>query len=331
MPGRPLLAVCLAGAALVSTAACAATPTTAAVAEPAVASPTAVGSATPAALATPTPAPAPTLPPVPYLPRGGHRIFPDHMVVMAYGTAGTGALGLLGEVSPQEAARRLETGSVQWAKASGRPVLPAFELITTVAQRAPGADGAYSAGLAPADVQRYLDAARAAKMLLVLDFQPGRAEVLAQVKRYEQFFVQPEVGIALDPEWVLRPGQRPGRQIGSLSAAEVNAVSGYLSDLVVRHRLPEKVFMVHQFKQYMLPDRSAIVDRFGLATVFHVDGFGPRHSKRETYSLLASPDGRIPGGLVVNGFKLFLDEDVDLMTAADVMALRPRPELVSYQ
>ena len=280
---------------------------------------------------TPTASPSPTPPPIPYLPRGGHGVFRGRMVVMAYGTADTRVLGVLGEGSPDEAARRLEELSQRWAEASGRPVLPAFELITSVAQRAPGPDGRYSVGLKHEQVQRYLEAARRAKMLLVLDFQPGRANVLDQVKHYEKFLLQPEVGIALDPEWVLKPGQRPGRQIGSLDAATINQVSAYLSGLVQKHRLPEKVFLVHQFKTYMLPDREAIVDRFGLATVFHVDGFGPRHAKRETYDLLSSKDGVIPGGQVHNGYKLFIDEDVPLQEPAEVLAITPRPELVSYQ
>ncbi len=313
---RPLAALLLC---LSTACAASAAPAPVAVTQPVVAS------------ASPTPAPSPTLKPVPYLPRGGHSIFPQHMVVMAYGTAGTGVLGLLGEVPPDQAAKRLEAGSVQWAKASGRKVLPAFELITSVAQRSPGPDGRYSRGLPHADVQRYLDAARKAKMLLVLDFQPGRADVLDQVKQYERFLLQPEVGIAIDPEWVLKPGQLPGRQIGSLDAATLNRVSAYLSGLVSKHRLPEKVFLLHQFKTYMLPDREKVVDRFGLATVFHVDGFGPRHAKKQTYDLLSSKTGVIPGGRVTNGYKLFIDEDVPLQTAAEVMRHTPRPELVSYQ
>jgi hypothetical protein len=88
---------------------------------------------------------------------------------------------------------------------------------------------------------------------------------------------------------------------------------------------------VHQFRAFMLPDRERMVGRFGLATVFHIDGFGPPHSKRETYDLLSSKDGLLAGGRVHNGYKLFLDEDVDLQDAADVMAITPRPELVSYQ
>jgi len=282
--------------------------------------------------ASPTATPSPTPKPVPYLPRGGHGVFQyGRMVVMAYGTADTPVLGVLGEGPPDEAAQRLEELAQRWEQAGSPPVLPAFELITSVAQRAPGPDGRYSTGLTHEQVQRYLDAARRARMLLVLDFQPGRANVLDQVKHYEEFLLQPEVGIAIDPEWVLKEGQRPGRQIGSLDAATINAVSAYLSNLVRTHRLPEKVFLVHQFKTYMLPDREKIVDRFGLATVFHVDGFGPRHAKRETYDLLSSKDGVIPGGRVHNGYKLFIDEDVPLQEPAEVLAIRPRPELVSYQ
>lgn len=281
--------------------------------------------------AAPSPSPTPAPKPIPYLPRGGHGVFQKHMVVMAYGTADTRVLGVLGEGTPDQAAARLEELSQRWAQASGKPVLPAFELITSVAQRAPGPDGRYSTGLAHEQVQRYLEAARRAKMLLVLDFQPGRAKVLDQVKHYERFLLQPEVGIALDPEWVLEPGQEPGRQIGSLDATTINEVSAYLSDLVKRNRLPEKVFLVHQFKSFMLSDRERIVDRFGLATVFHVDGFGPPHAKKQTYDLLSSKDGVIPGGRVHNGYKLFLDEDVPLQEPAEVLAITPRPELVSYQ
>ncbi len=310
----------LAAGLLCLTAACAASAT----------DPVAVDEPAPAT-ASPAPSASPTPAPVPYLPRGGHGVFQGHMVVMAYGTAGTASLGVLGEGTPDAAAARLEELSAQWAKASGTPVRPAFELITSVAQRAPGPDGRYSVGLAHADVQRYLEAARRAKMLLVLDFQPGRADVLDQVKHYERFLLQPEVGVALDPEWVLKEGQRPGRQIGALEAARINEVSAYLSALVAKHRLPEKVFLVHQFRAFMVPDREQVVDRFGLATVFHIDGFGPRHSKKETYDLLSSKDGVIPGGKAHNGYKLFIDEDVPLQEPAEVLRHVPRPELVSYQ
>ena len=57
-----------------------------------------------------------------------------------------------------------------------------------------------------------------------------------------------------------------------------------------------------------------------------MDGFGPSGSKREVYGLLSLKKREY-----ANGFKLFYDEDPDLMTPRQAMALRPRPELVTYQ
>ncbi len=42
-----------------------------------------------------------------------------------------------------------------------------------------------------------------------------------------------------------------------------------------------------------------------------------RHAERETYGLLSSKDGVIPGGRVHNGDKLLLAEDVPLQSAAE--------------
>lgn len=283
--------------------------------------------ATGTVVAAPTPAPSPQ-----QLPRGGRAIFPRHVVVAYYGTAGSGALGVLGETGPEVAARRTLQAAIPFQPASGKPVLPAFELITTVAAAKAGPDGSYSTKLPLSEVMRYVEVARRNKMLVILDFQPGRAEFLDQVKEYEQALLQPEVGVALDPEWKLTADQRPLRQIGVSSALPINAVSSYLAGLTLRNRLPEKIFMIHQFKTYQLPDRDEIVDRPGLATVLHVDGFGSQYAKRHTYDLLAS---RTPQ--FVNAFKLFYDEDVDgrgrndLMTPAQAMALRPQPQLITYQ
>lgn len=102
--------------------------------------------------ATPAASPLPAVaPPHPQLPRGGYRIFPRFLVVAHYGTAGTGALGVLGEGSPAQAAARVVRAAAPFARASGRPVLPAFELISSIAQRAPGAGGTYSTYVSDAD------------------------------------------------------------------------------------------------------------------------------------------------------------------------------------
>ncbi len=276
--------------------------------------------------ATPTVTTSASPAPLAQLPRGGRSIFPRHLVVAYYGTAGTGALGVLGETGPEVAARRTLQAAIPFQPASGRPVLPAFELITTVAAARPGPDGLYSTSLPLEEVLRYAEVAARNKMLVILDFQPGRATFLEQVQRYEQALLLPNVGVALDPEWKLTATQRPLRQIGTSTAKPLNDVSSYLANLTLKNRLPEKIFMVHQFKTYQLPDREKIVDRPGLALVLHVDGFGAQGSKKETYGILASRDGQF-----VNGFKLFYDEDTNLMTPAEAMAVTPRPELITYQ
>ncbi len=277
----------------------------------------------PKASASPTPSPTPKPPPT--LPRGGRRIFPNYRVIAYYGGPGGPGLGVLGNGTPDQAAAAVEQQAQQYAFA-GRPVQPALEFITTVALASPGLDGIYSSRGDPAIVQQYLNAARAHKELLVLDFQPGQSDFLSQIRRFQKFLVQPDVGVALDPEWRMQPGQIPGKVLGSAAAAEINQVSAYVAGLVAKYRLPQKLFVIHQFNLAMLPDRQAIVARRGLATVFHADGHGPPGVKSDVYHDLA-----FPGPPFYRGFKLFFQRDTPMMTPQQVMALNPAPDLVTYQ
>ena len=64
----------------------------------------------------------------------------------------------------------------------GRPLQPAFELIATVVTAAPGDDGRYRYRQSDTVINRYLEAARRVKALLVLDIQPGRADFMDEVR-----------------------------------------------------------------------------------------------------------------------------------------------------
>jgi hypothetical protein len=258
------------------------------------------------------------------LPQGGRSIFPAYRVVTFYGTAGNPSLGVLGESSPEGILDRLQTAAAGFGTPD-RKIQLAYELIVTVAQANPGGDGTYSRMIDLADVQRYVDAAREHKLLVVLDVQPGRSDFLTQVKKLRPFLEQPYVGLALDPEWRMPPGQVPGRNIGQVSAAEVNAVSEYVAEIVRERNLPEKLFLLHQFRTSMIPDIEAVQVRPGLAMVQHIDGFGTRAQKDETYGVLRRPQQ------FHLGYKLFYDEDVALYTPQEVLAFQPAPEYVSYQ
>ena len=259
------------------------------------------------------------------LPGGGRSLFPEHRVVAYYGSPVSSALGTLGTGTLAQAAERLQ-GQADAYRGAGRPVLPAFELIASLATSSPGADGDYSSPLDAATIQRHLDAVRRIGGLLILDLQTGQADFLREARRYEAFLSQPDVGLALDPEWHMPPGVTPGGgRIGSVEASEVNEVSAYLERVVARHDLPEKLLVVHQFTQAMVQDRPSVVDRDGVAVTFHADGFGSAGAKRSKYAALHGTDP------FSSGFKLFYDADVGLMSPAEVLAMDPPPDLVSYQ
>jgi hypothetical protein len=269
------------------------------------------------------PSPTPSTGP-PELPLGGRTIFPGHRVVAFYGTAGSPGLGVLGESDPDRIVPRLRAAAAGFATPD-RKLQIAFELIVSVAQRKPGADGTYSKMIDPAKIQQYVDAARRHRALLVLDVQPGRGDFLTQVKRLRPFLEQPHVGLALDPEWRMGPNQVPGKVTGSVGAAEVNAVAAYVNSIVTERNLPQKLFLLHQFKVTMIPDIAAVVPQPGLAIVHHLDGFGTRAEKDATFNRLFRP------GRFHLGYKLFYDEDVGIYTPPDVLAFTHVPDYVSYQ
>jgi len=276
------------------------------------------------------PSPPPTAPPAPAsavaeLPGGGRTIFGDNRFLVAYyGTAGSGALGVLGEAAPERIVPRLLRAAAPFAR-DGRQVQPVFELIVTVAHAGPTKAGTYSSGIKRAQVQAYIDAAHRNGALVVLDLQPGRADFLDVAKTWEWALRDPWVGLALDPEWRMGPHGVPGRRIGSVGSAEINRVSAWLDDLTARNGLPEKVFMLHQFRTDMIRHLDRVRDRDHLALVQHVDGFGTPGEKLATFHRVIKPRR------FALGFKLFYDEDVRRMRPAQVLRIRPKVSFVSFQ
>ena len=76
----------------------------------------------------------------------------------------------------------------------------------------------------------------------------------------------------------------------------------------------------------MLPHRSRVHRSPGVEVTFHADGFGSRAVKRHVFHGL-----RFPGHPFGTGFKLFLTQDAHMMHPAQVMKLRPRPDVITYQ
>ena len=290
----------------------------------------ATSSSQPAEPVSPSTSTAPTdTPSTPARPKGPYdppgSIFDDGRFLVAYyGSADTGALGVLGETDPATMHRRLTRAAARFER-KDQPVQEVFELIVTVADPHPGEDRSFSHDIAKEQVRRYIRAAHRHNALLVLDLQPGRSDFLTVAKRWEWALKDPLVGLALDPEWRMKRGQVPGRVIGSVDADEINEVTRWLVDLQIEHQLPEKLFLLHQFRTDMIERIGMVKRRPSLAMVQHVDGFGTPGQKLDTFHAVARPQK------FLMGFKLFYDEDTHLMNSTQVHRIRPKVRFVSFQ
>src|SRR5918998_4812556 len=261
----------------------------------------------------------------PELPRGGRTVLPDKRVVAYYGAPQDEELGALGIGSPDAAAARLERQAKRYPGPRRRAGLPALELIVVIANADPGDDGMYRTRQEDRVVRRHLRAARRHDMLLILDIQPGRSDFFTETLRLERWLREPDVGLALDPEWRVQEGEIPGQVIGHVEAREVNATSAWLAQLVARHDLPEKLFIVHQFTDDMVDD-TQLQRREELAMVLNADGFGSAEVKVAKYHAFARAAPALE-----HGFKLFYREDAGLMSPRAVLRLRPAPDVVVYE
>ncbi len=229
-------------------------------------------------------------------PGGGLLVFPGRHVVALYGHPGTPSLGLLGEQGTAATVRRAARLAREYQELSDQPVVPALEIIATVASSEAGDDGDYSAESSVRDLRPLVEAAEKAGQYVVIDLQPGRTDFLAQAKRYRSLLERPHVGLALDTR---------------------------------ERRLPQKLFVLHQFSTSMIRDRSTLdVGHPELSTVVHVDGQGTPGAKIGTWNTIrqGSPKG------VHWGWKNFLDEDEPMLTVPQTWRdVRPRPDLVTYQ
>lgn len=263
----------------------------------------------------------------PELPGGGREIFPDRRVVAFYGSPGDDQLGALGIGAPAQAGRKLQKQARAY-DSERQPVLPAMELISTIAASSEGERGQYNIRVPAKTIETYLKAARKIDAILILDVQPGYEDFMTEVRRLEKYLREPDVGLALDPEWRVEPPDVPGSAIGSVDADEVNEVSAYLSDLVAANDLPEKILVVHQFTEDMIANRDRLEEHPGVATVLNSDGFGDPPNKIAKYDELR-PRGPTRG--FIPGFKLFYFEDVPLMRPEQVEDLKPAPDFVVYE
>jgi hypothetical protein len=263
----------------------------------------------PKRMPAPSSQPRTTKPTQATLPRGGRDVFPRYRLVGYAGVTGALTLGRLG------------TGPLDQRVAE----------IATVVQGSPRRDGKYRVRMTDAQIAKYHKAARKHRAVMLLNLQPGRSEFITEAKALQKWLKEPDVGLALDPEWAMDRGQRPGGVYGHTSGAELDEVARYLSGLVKQYNLPEKVMVYHQVARSVVRKESGLKDHDGVVAIKSVDGLGHPGPKKNTYRVVNKTTPKF----VHAGFKLFFTEDQRhggrLMTPKEVLGLKPRPEYVMFE
>jgi len=309
--------------------------------------PTPTPSPTPTPEPTPTPTPTPTPVPPPlahcYEPRptpsdetaespftlrpaDPRSLFQNCQVVAYYGYPDTPVMGVLGSADPDTVVDQLLAQAAEYDATNGdRTVAPALELIYAVAQGSETDDGTYLYRMPDELVQQYLEVAERRDLLVILDIQMGHSTVEAELPHVLEYLKNPRVHLALDPEFAT-PGEVPGTIIGGMDAEEINRAQEMLAQLIEDEKLPNKILVVHQFDYVMIRNKEALRQVPGIDLVIDMDGFGWAEDKMGGYQRFVNEDGAPHGG-----FKLFYNQDADLMTPEQVNLLSPQPDVVIYQ
>jgi len=254
-------------------------------------------------------------------------LLPNYRILSYYGFPGNELMGILGEHDMETLLAILQDQLVEFeAVDSSRPWKLAFEVIASVAQRDAGPDGMYIAYTSAEVIQQYVDFTAANDLLLILDVQFGRKTVAQEIEAVREWLSYPHVHLAIDPEFSVREGETPGIDLGQIDASDVRLAQELLAEISRNEGIPPKLLVVHQFNLYSIANREQIEQIPGVQYVLEVDGWGEPDAKRDTYNVVG---GNVPHEFY--GFKLWYRQDVPLMTAAEVMALQPSPDLVIYQ
>jgi len=273
---------------------------------------------------TPTPVP-PTPTPKPVIANG--PLLTSRLVTF-YGHPDNNRLGILGEfATPAAMIAKLKAQAAAYQIADpSRPAIPTIELIASVAADTPGDDGLYLHRTRLSLIEEYARIAEQNHCLLLLDIQMGYDSVANEVSRLAPILKRGYVHLAIDPEFHVKRGEVPGEVFGSVTAAEVNGAAKMLADIVTKNGITDKVLVIHQFRDEMLPDKANIKPIPHVQIVTVMDGFGAPGAKSGNYTKFVH-DELIQYG----GIKLFYQQDKPLMTPADVVALDPSPVVVIYQ
>jgi len=249
-------------------------------------------------------------------------------ILAFYGHPRSTIMGILGRFPIEELDRKLTVLADEYKAANGgRNVIKAFYIIFGTVWPE-GEIGIINAEL----LTSWIEYARKRDMLVFIDHQIGRYDPVASLKRMLPWLKYPNVHLALDPEWRTT---RPMREIGTVTADEINRAQQEMEDYIIANDIPgERFLVIHQFNYRMISNRDRVRSDFQRVRLVHcADGFGSPRIKRDSYAYNAEA-----ANMPVKAFKLFYNfgtpgagYDNPLMTPREVYALNPRPYIIMYQ
>jgi tetrahydromethanopterin S-methyltransferase subunit G len=258
-------------------------------------------------------------------------ILPCNRIVVYYGNPSSRRMGALGEFPRDEMLSRLRRQADQWTQADPTtPVIPGLHLIAVVAQGDPGPSGHYRTQIRDAVVDSIHQMAKSINGILFIDVQVGTDDIRSIMPRFDEFLKRPDVHFAVDPEFYMRGGTRPGAKIGTMYAADINWVMDRLTQIVQQNNLPPKVLIIHRFTRNMVPDVENVRLRPEVQLVMHMDGWGAPWLKYDSYR-----DYIVRHPAQYTGWKNFYHNDTKkgdpLTTPQDLLQLWPEPLYIQYQ
>lgn len=264
-------------------------------------------------------------------PEGG-AILPFSRIVAYYGNFYSKQMGVLGEYPEATVLAKLASTTAAWAAADpATPVIPAIQYIAVVAQGSASKSGLWIARMPDDQVDKALAMANQMHGLLILDVQVGQSTVQREIPQLEHYLEMPNVELAIDPEFSMKHGEKPGTVIGTFTAADINWTAQYLAGLVQRDHLVPKVLVVHRFTQDMVTGYKAIKPLPEVQVVMDMDGWGSQAKKINTYQRIEQAEP-----VQFTGLKLFYHADLKapstgMLTMAQVLGLTPAPIYIQYQ
>lgn len=254
-------------------------------------------------------------------------LLPANRILTYYCFPGNQYMGILGEYDPDQLLAKLQDQAAGYEAADPtRPVKLAFEVIASVAQRDPQADGSYITDTAVDILNQYADFAEQNDLLILFDVQFGMRTVQKEVKGLEPWLKKPFVHLALDPEFKVQPGEVPGVELGQIDASDITWTQHWLADLSAKYNIPPKILLVHQFNYTEIVNKDTLAAVDGVQFVMDSDGFGTPQEKQDTYKVIVEQKP-----IQYNGVKLFYQQDDPLMTPAEILQLNPVPDVIIYQ